>query len=177
MKRILLFLTIFLFPFFLTGAPKKMSSFAVGILTGRPTGVTAYLYVSPKLILAPFIGGQKVVLEGTDFKKAKSYNYFTTQFNLIWLLELVKADLLDFNMYLGPGVRLLLNNSDNSIDFGIRGPLSLGFFIKNIHLEPFIEFAPAFSVNNLSPTGVNLDFEAGIGARFYFLYKGSKTIR
>lgn len=65
--------------------------------------------------------------------------------------------------YAGAGLRMR-NRQDDSLEFGLRAPGGVAYWMGRYPIEMFVELAPVFKFN---ATNV-LDLDGAIGLRFYF---------
>ncbi|RJP82436.1 MAG: DUF3996 domain-containing protein [Candidatus Zixiibacteriota bacterium] len=141
--------------------------FGLGIIIGEPTGVSAKAWLSDENAL-DFAAAWS--LEGRDAFHFHA-DYLWHAFNVI------KPDRGWMPIFFGIGARLLIHDDDHDRDhddddfdddddvhFGVRVPVGLEYIFVQAPVGIFLEVAP---IVDLVPD-TDLDFNAGIGARFFF---------
>lgn len=151
-----LFIVVVLFSSFSVTAADK---FGIGIVIGDPTGFSFKYGLKTK--------------NSIDAALAWSTNYsFHLQSTYLWNLgKAFEIENQDFDWYTGVGLRLRDRDKDNPRDddddeteFGPRAPVGVRWLAPKIPLEAFVEASIAM---NIIPN-TDVDFDAGIGARWWF---------
>ncbi len=150
MKRIFLALTILM-----TGSTvwaQQAGQFGAGVILGDPTGLTVKYWLD----------GTKAIDAGVGFSgDATLYTDF------LWhswdILPQPKQGKL--GLYVGGGPQI---DTEDSTEFGIRAIGGIDYWIANHPIELFLEGGPAFMLTTENDEDREIDFNAGLGVRFYF---------
>ena len=127
--------------------------FGIGVIAGKPTGITAKLMVNSIHGIDAGIGWET---SGDD----EFIIYGDYLYHIYDLMDVSKGQL---PLYFGAGLRYL--DRDTKEDkLGVRIPAGIEYLFESLPLEAFIELVP---VLNLSPD-TDFDLEGGIGIRFLF---------
>jgi hypothetical protein len=134
----------------------------VGLVLGLPTGFSGAWHRE----------GSPIFFDGAiAWSVDRGNSAFLTQASVLFTLsELTTADWSDilFPIYLGVGPRLsigsAISNQSRSAYLGVRVPVGMAIYHRNLPLEGFLELAPGIHV---IPDTLFF-FDIGIGARFYF---------
>jgi len=127
--------------------------FAVGVIAGKPSGITAKYNLDSKLSID---GGLGWVTSGDN----EFHIYGSALYHMYDLIKVPKGKL---PLYFGGGLRFLdRKNKDDK--FGIRMPVGVEYQFENLPLGAFTELAP---ILNLTPD-TDFDIEGGIGIRYFF---------
>jgi len=143
---------------FTAGAVFAAKELGVGIILGDPTGLSVKYNVSRT---KSFDGA----LAWSD-----SIAYHMHGDLLITKPGFFKVDNFPMDLYYGIGARLRdrdsdrYNKDDRGTQLGVRGPLGIRHMMNDPSVEFFGEVAAVF---NLIPS-TSLDFDIGIGARYFF---------
>lgn len=143
-------------------ASARKNGFGLGIIIGEPTGISMKYWNTNGTAIDGAIAWS---LEGND--KIHLHADF-----LFHDYSVAKVDKGQLPFYYGIGVRILSREGRNVDDkIGVRVPVGVSYLFANSPLELFGEVVP---ILDLSPD-TELDFNGGIGIRFYFGDKsGSK---
>lgn len=154
MNKILL-ITVIMMPFLAFG---QQYNTGIGIIIGFPTGFSGELVWSENSAIV-FNAGWSL-RENFGLHLTGTYQFM---FPGVIKTEEGKA-LRQVVPYLGIGGRLLLEEKDDDTDIhvGLRGGGGIEYFVERFGL--FLELYPVVDI----VPGTDLDFEAGIGFRFYF---------
>jgi len=127
--------------------------FGAGIVVGEPTGPNVKYWLNDTMAIDGTVGWS-VRDDDNVFVNA---DFLWHNFNLITPSRGTAA------VYYGVGPSIeFRRHGDNR--FGVRGPIGISYKLDNKPVDVFIEVAP---ILDFSP-GVRGDFNAGIGARFWF---------
>jgi len=132
---------------------EEMKTFGIGVILGKPTGITAKYKIDHRLAVDAGVGWKT---SGDD----EFYTYADVLYHLHDVIVVKKGKL---PLYLGAGLRYVNRDKDDD-KFGIRIPIGAEYLFDGLPLGAFAEIAP---VLNLSPD-TDVDLEGGIGIRFYF---------
>ena len=148
-------LIVITFLFTLSTAAAEEKNFGLGLIVGEPTGLSANYFLSKENAIDLAVAWN-----------ASGNNDFVLHADYLWYRHgLFKAGKVDMPLYFGVGGRLVLRDNDSD-KFGVRVPVGVSYrFIDPEFLELFGELAP---IVDLAPS-TKLDFNIGIGVRFYFL--------
>jgi hypothetical protein len=129
----------------------RPTGFALGVIVGKPTGITLKTDISKKHTFDFRIGW---ALPGERFHVACDYiSYFPT-----WIVR------EKWYPYLGIGSRLTMKQEEEALQFNLG--IRLGIGVEHVYRELGL-FAELYPVVELVPeTGLSL--EGGIGVRYYF---------
>ncbi len=151
MKKIFLTLGI-IFLLTKSGISAEPTRFGLGIVLGEPTGISFKYWQNEKFAFDGAIAW--------SFGKPSAFHLHGN-----YLLHTPLSDIYEqpptILLYYGIGLRAQLFG-DNHL--GIRFPLGLTVLLKPHPFDLFLEIVPIF---NLFPA-TELDFNAGLGFRFYF---------
>jgi hypothetical protein len=129
------------------------TGFGLGVMAGEPTGLSLKLWT----------GTDRAVDAGIAWSFEGNDNFNIHADYLIHRFSLIKVDKGSLPLYFGIGGRVRFNeNSDD--DLGIRVPVGLNYLFENSPIDVFLEVVP---VLDLYPS-TDLEFNAAIGARFFF---------
>ena len=136
-------------------AAAEEKNFGLGIMVGEPTGLSANYFLSKDNSIDLAVGWN-----------ASGNNDFVLHADYLWYKNgFFQAGNAKMPLYFGVGGRLVLRDN-NSDKFGVRIPVGVSYrFPDPEFLELFGELAP---VLDLAPS-MKLDFNIGVGVRFYFL--------
>jgi hypothetical protein len=136
--------------------------YGIGVILGEPTGFTGKYWLNNKEaydLSVSFRFSSYLYLSGA---------YLYHNYDVFKNMENPGSAAL----YYGGGVRLIADSEHNyrkhydndtyDTIFGLRGTVGVSYVIPNQPFEVFIEFSP---IMNITPA-TNLDFSAGVGARF-----------
>jgi len=162
----LIFALVTMATFFLFGAgllihaAERRGDQGFGVMLGRPTAVTAKVWMDNNWTLEGAVG---VASSDLDIHADILYHDFSLIRNSSSLSQIF-GGMLDHGevpVYIGAGPKVLFHDDT---EIGIRIPLGLSYFPNQSPWEFFMELAP---VVRLAPSGgMNADY--GIGARYYF---------
>ncbi len=149
-------------------ARKKFQSnktFGLGLMLGTPSGLSGKYYLGADTAIDFGIGSY-----GRHFK---GYGGLNIQADFLWHpVVLASPKEFELPLYFGLGVRLWEHgpndepNDDTHV--GLRAPLGILFDLNNTPLDFFIEFALVYDVIvDRNHRGFD-DFNATVGARYYF---------
>lgn len=137
----------------------KAGDFGLGVMIGDPTGISGKVYRSKTHAVD---GAVSWALNG---------DYFYLHGDHLWQKSAAfKLDRTALDFFFGLGVRLAFHDSSTSKttknDFllGVRGPVGLAYTFSDPRIELFGELA--LVMNLIKSTSV--DFDGGLGARYYF---------
>jgi hypothetical protein len=144
-------------------------NFGLGLIIGSPTGVSLKYYFSKGHAVDGAIGLTTIGNNGLQVHADYLWHP--------WVLAAEPS--FDLAVYLGIGARLLDHDRgrgrDDDFHIGARGPVGLVFdFLKSgVPLDVFVEVALVLDFVIGGDDGddhdsVDLDLNAGIGARYYF---------
>jgi hypothetical protein len=148
--------------------------FGLGLLLGDPTALSAKLWVAPTNALDFGLGFYGYGINdrcytdnnGNTVCNRGGYNAGTFIADYLWQSNIVRSTAqLDWHIGVGGSMTWIGACNGDCIRLGPRGVFGLDLMFQNpAFLEVFFEIAP---VLNIVP-GLWLDFEGGIGVRFYF---------
>lgn len=131
----------------------QKGNFGLGIVLGKPTGVSAKLWNGRT---TAFDGAAAWYLSGEDGSMYLHANYLMHHF------EALKVEEGQLPLYYGIGAKVVLGPD---VVVGARVPLGISYiFTNDLPLDVFLEIAPTL---NLIPTTA-FDIDGGIGVRYYF---------
>jgi hypothetical protein len=144
-------------------------NFGLGLIIGSPTGVSLKYYISKGHAIDAAVGLTTIGNDGLHIHADYLWHP--------WVLA--SEGSFDLAAYLGLGGRVLDHDRgrgrDDDFHLGVRGPVGLVFdFLKSgVPLDVFVEVALVldFVINDDDGDdhdNVDLDLNAGIGARYYF---------
>lgn len=142
--------------FLLMSSLAQAENYAVGVILGDPTGLSAKMKLDGSHSLDGALAYASGHHSGTEFHATylwdRARSWGTTEGPL--------------DMYYGLGGRLVsyTSNDESKISVGPRGSIGLNFNINNPNIEIFGELA---MVLELTPS-IGADLDAGIGARIRF---------
>jgi len=154
MKKILLIL--FLISISTVSLSAQEKGVGAGVILGAPTGISGKYWIDTTNAIDAGLGW--------DFLENASRFSFHVDY-LYHNYSLVDAE-IKMPVYYGFGLRFRFKSGVNG-SMGIRGVVGASLYLRNQPIELFGEIAPSFRL--LPSTG--LDFDAGIGARYYFNIK------
>jgi len=154
MKKILLI--IFLISISTVSLLAQEKGLGIGILLGGPTGISGKYWIDKTNAIDAGLGW--------DFVENASRFSFHVDY-LYHNYSLIDAE-IKVPVYYGFGLRFRFKSGESG-STGIRGVIGASLYLRNQPIELFGELAPSFRL--LPSTG--LDFDAGIGARYYFNIK------
>ena len=145
--------------------------FGLGLIVGSPTGLSMKYYLGES--------GQAIdAALGAAFIGADGLHAHA---DYLWHPFLLTDDpAFSLPLHFGVGVRVLSHDrgrddSDDDVHLGVRVPVGLTFDFKEIPLDAFFEVAVIVDFhgdhalnNNDESDHVDLDINAGVGARYYF---------
>ena len=140
--------------------------FGIGLIVGEPTGVSAKYYLGEDADYA--VDG--AIGAGLIDTGIHAHGDFLLH---PWILE--RQEAFDMPLYVGPGLRFLLEDGGRGLDdivhVGIRGVVGALFDFRKLPLDVFIEVAPIlewkFSDND-DEAGLGFSINAAAGVRYYF---------
>jgi hypothetical protein len=144
-------LTITLLVIFTGSLNAQPSGFGIGVILGEPTGLSAKYWISPYCA----IDG---ALAWSLDKKSRVQIHSDYLWHNYRIISVIKGKL---PIYYGLGARLVFES--NNI-FGVRGVVGMDYIFDGTPLDIFLELVP---ILDLAPE-VRMDFNAGIGIRYYF---------
>lgn len=137
--------------------------FGLGIMIGQPTGLSGKYY----------LGGSTAI----DFGIANYYRYryeyaFHLHADFLWHpLVLVDADAFQLPLHFGVGARILDHGDreyfEDNTHLGVRVPVGLTFYFKNVPLDIFVEIAYVLDIVSDDRHSYS-DFNSNLGIRYYF---------
>ena len=138
----------------LSPATAETKRVGLGLIVGEPTGLSANYLLSKEnaidLAVAWNLSGDN------DFILHADYLWYRYGF--------IQAGKVEMPLYFGVGGRMVLRDK-KSDKFGVRVPVGVSYrFVDPEFLELFGELVP---ILDLAPS-TKLDFNVGIGVRFYF---------
>ncbi|MDD5132522.1 MAG: hypothetical protein PHH44_07680 [bacterium] len=161
-----MYIVLLLLIFYATGAAARVEDpkyrFGVGVILGEPVGFTGKYWLN-----------NKEAYDLSVSSRFSSYLYLSGAY-LYHNYDIFKnqKDPGSASLYYGGGFRLIADSEhhyrkhyeDDTYDsiFGLRGTIGGSYLIPNQPFEIFIELSP---IMNITPA-TDLDFSAGIGARF-----------
>ncbi len=143
------------------GQSVEKGALGVGIALGEPTGVAAKLYLQDDTAIAGVLG---FALVGGGIHAHADFQWHP------WVLE--DAEYFVLPAYIGVGGRILdevRGGGSDVLHLGVRGVVGMLFDFKKVPLDVYAEIAPIidFPIGDDDST-VELDVNAGLGARYYF---------
>ncbi len=164
MKRLMCLILLSLF--FAASAEARVDEpkyhYGIGVILGEPTGLSGKYWLNNKEaydLSVSFRFGSYLYLSGA---------YLYHNYDVFKKAKYAGAA----SLYYGAGLRLIgdsehhyrkhFDNDSYSTIVGVRGTIGLSYFIPNQPCEIFLELSP---VMNIAPA-TNLDFSAGVGARY-----------
>jgi hypothetical protein len=149
--------------------------FGLGLILGDPTALSAKLWVAPTNALDFGVGFNGYGFADRCFtdnngntvcNRGGYTNAGTFIMDYLWQSNIVRSTAqLDWHLGAGGSLTWIGNCSGDCVRLGPRGIIGLDLMFRNpAFLEVFFEFGP---VLNIVPA-VWLDFEGGLGVRFYF---------
>lgn len=130
----------------------QSSGFGIGIIAGKPTGLSAKYWTSSSTALDFGLG--------YSFEKnSRMYLHADYLFHSKNIFNSTE----NFSLYYGPGARLRLVEYGSS-RLGIRFDVGLVWIPRNAPVDVFFEIAPLMDI--IPETAFSLN--GGIGVRFYF---------
>jgi hypothetical protein len=141
-------------------------NFGLGFELGDPTGIVGKYWVSKTNALDFGMGfwGYAWGYCNNDHRCNAGIQNYSFHMDYLWQSNLVKST-VQLDWHIGAGARAIVWNGGGGGDFalGARMPVGLDLMFTNPNfVEIFFEIAPALYI----PFGLN--FEAGLGVRFYF---------
>jgi hypothetical protein len=143
------------------------SGFGLGIMLGDPTGITG----------KGWIGGDKAIDFGVAWNFAYSGSFHLHADYLFHNMDLITVGKGRLPLYYGPGIRIrawgdngyyrhgrYYDYNGSYTQIGARIPVGLAYLFDGAPVDVFVEIAPTL---NLIPN-MYLDFDAAIGARYWF---------
>jgi hypothetical protein len=146
-----LFLICAIIIFYAGTSSAQQSRFGLGLILGEPTGLSGKYWVSSSCA----IDG---ALAWSLDKKSRVQIHSDYLWHNFRIISVIKGKL---PIYYGLGARLVFET--NNI-FGVRGVLGMDYIFDGTPLDIFLELVP---ILDLAPK-VRMDFNAGIGIRYYF---------
>ncbi len=170
MKKILLGFTMFVSCLAYSNVDHT-SRFGLGLMLGEPTGISGKYNIDEKQSIDFGVG--LAFVDHGRFHLHADY--------LLHVRDIFDVESGDFDLHYGVGARLktrdrdyyedrrkngngTYTNKDTDPRLGVRVPVGLNYSFDQIPLELFVEIA---AVLDVIPE-VDLDFNAAIGARWYF---------
>lgn len=147
MKRIICLVFI---AFFISHTAKaQVEGFGLGLIFGDPTGLSMKYFVDEK--------------NAIDGAVAWSFwgEFFYVHADYLWHFDVIDVSSGSLPFYVGVGPKL---GFSNDFRMGARIPLGITYLFDTVPIDLFIEIAPGM---NFTPATQG-DFDAGLGARFYF---------
>ena len=133
----------------------QSSGTGLGIMLGEPTGVNLKSWISQSSAFDVGLAWS-FTHEGSMHIHA---DYLYHNYNLI-------SSNIPF--YVGIGGRIKLHNSDDKSEsdarIGVRVPIGLDFFVRDIPIDIFVEIAPIVDLSPSTEATVN----GGVGFRYFF---------
>jgi len=143
-----------------TDSHARKDGFGLGVIIGEPTGPTFKVWTGPKTAID---GAVAWSLDGNeDMHMHMDY--------LIHDFSIAKVDKGRFPLYYGIGGRIRFHDGNQDDQIGVRIPVGMAYLFANSPLELFFEVVP---IVDLAPD-TELDFNGGVGIRFYIGAKGGQ---
>jgi|SRR5690606_1372600 len=133
-----------------SGHARQGGNLGLGIVAGKPSGVSARLWVGNRNTI-DFIAGFDIYNDRVSLNADYAWHEF----------DLFPVRRGQLPLYYGMGVWTSVSN-DPSV--GARGKVGIAYLFPNAPLDAFFELGPSASI--LPSTGFGLD--AGLGMRFFF---------
>lgn len=135
--------------------PAAAGPFGIGLVVGRPTGVTGAYELSDKTALAAAVG-----LDLFDGR----HGYL--QFDFLFILPELVSGSASLSPYVGPGAFLTDVGGRGSDRFGLGGrvPFGLSLDFAKAPIQIFLEI----SLNLLLVPDIHGDIAGALGFRYYF---------
>jgi len=153
--KIFIALVIVIISFTATSTFAQRSGTGLGLMLGEPTGVNLKSWISESSAFDVGLAWS-FTHEGSLHIHA---DYLYHNYNLINS---------DIPFYVGIGGRIKLHNTSeggkDDARLGVRVPVGLDFFIKDIPVDIFVEIAP---IVDLTPS-TEVTFNGGVGFRYFF---------
>jgi hypothetical protein len=142
--------------------PAEKGVLGAGLIVGEPTGVSGKYYLTDDRAIDLAIGGAVV---GRGLQVHGDFLWHP------WVLDQEPSFALP--LYLGIGGRILNHNAGGSDDedhvrIGVRAPVGILFDFTRVPLDVFAEVAGVLDYHTRGDDNFGVDFNAGIGARYYF---------
>jgi hypothetical protein len=142
------------------GPARAEGPFGLGIILGSPTGVSAKVYFNKKNAVDLAVGGELLNEHG-----------FLVHADYLWHpIMITEEEAFYLPLYIGIGGRILSrdlpNDGGQSTHIGIRLPVGILFDFKTVPIDVFLEVALVVDV--IASDGDHVDFNAGVGVRYYF---------
>jgi hypothetical protein len=162
--RTLVVLTLLLSPALASAQGPDGRNFGLGLTLGEPSGITGQYWFDQRHTLAFALGWGYFPHHGPAVFVDYHYNVFT-------FLKGVTSSPFDLKMYMGLGGKLgfwYYRRSDHyeGVGLGLRIPFGITMVFLRAPFDIFFEIAPAMAF--IHPDPFWFDFDAAIGARFYF---------
>jgi hypothetical protein len=195
MKQTLLIVILFCLILSLSPVSAQTRTFGLGLVLGRPTALSAKLWVGSTTALDFALGWRYwdyPYYYDSYYGDSRCYDYgfyrnheyycdnraYGSGYRSTWSVLHLHADFLfhhfnvikakeDFPLYLGPGLNFEFL-SGGYADFGIQGKFGIAWVAKKIPIDVFFELTPVLHFFYLSYFDPDLDLNAGIGVRYFF---------
>ncbi len=151
MKKIVLFVILIVFS--LSDLSAQDKGYGAGIILGAPTGISGKYWLDKTNAIDAAIG-YSFLENASRFSFHVDYLYHN--------YSIIKSSIV-VPVYYGFGLRMRFKSGEEG-SVGIRGVLGASLYLRDQPIELFVEIAPSF---RLLPSTA-LDFDAGLGARYYF---------
>lgn len=154
MKKVhLIYIAVFLICYTGKSINAQNNGLGLGIILGEPTGISGKYWITENTaydfgIAYSFIGLNSSLSLHADYLY-HLFNAIETQYTL--------------PVYYGFGARMR-TNENSELGLGARGVIGISLFSTQLPMDFFLEVAPVFQ---LIPE-TELNFDIGIGARYYF---------
>jgi hypothetical protein len=134
--------------------------FGLGIIIGSPTGLSGKLYFNRQNAIDFAVGASFINSRGLH-----------AHIDYLWHPIMIASDEAFFlPLYFGIGGRILDHSRDRDFDddvhLGARVPLGILYDFKRVPLDVFVEIALVVDIVNDHDDLI--DFNAGLGVRYYF---------
>jgi hypothetical protein len=150
MKKTIFIISLICFSAILSA---QKGNFGLGIILGKPTGVSAKLWNGRT---TAFDGAAAWYISGNEGAMQLHANYLKHNF------EIFQVEEGQLPLYYGIGAKIVLGSD---VGFGVRVPLGISYIFNNdLPLDTFLELAPTL---NLMPS-TGFDIDGAIGVRYYF---------
>ena len=127
--------------------------FGAGIIVGEPTGPTVKYWLNDTMAVDSTVG----------WSLRDDRNIYLNADVLWHNFDLIHPSRGTAAVFYGVGPSIEFRHHDDN-RFGVRGPIGISYKLDNKPVDVFVEIAP---ILDFSP-GLRGDFNAGIGARFWF---------
>ena len=138
----------------------RKDGFGLGVIIGEPTGPSFKVWTGNNTAID---GAVAWSLDGNDDMHLHM-DYLIHDFSI------AKVDKGRFPLYYGIGGRIRFHDGNQDDQIGVRIPVGMAYLFAKSQLELFFEVVP---IVDLAPD-TELDFNGGVGIRFYIGGKGGK---